>query len=204
MCSSFSFARLCVCVCVSLFFFHSITPCFLLILYILSTLFHFYAYLSIPACYYLPPSTHIDPFIYPCSVINDERVKIRVIDELDPAPVSDPNHEAYKTICVAVHQTFQDSCSIVPGVFVANSDSRHYWNISPQIYRFNPITLHASEVNMFHGFNERIRILDYAKLIVFWRNLVILNDARLVSKDQRVKTLQTKHTHTDPKDIKKD
>jgi acetylornithine deacetylase/succinyl-diaminopimelate desuccinylase-like protein len=48
--------------------------------------------------------------------------------------------------------------AVAPALFVANSDTRWYWDIVPQIYRFSPTELHASQLNMFHGLNERVAI----------------------------------------------
>ena len=110
------------------------------------------------------------------ALIKDERIKIRAIEPLEPAPVSSSTHAAFKHITHAIYQTFDDICSVVPGVFVANSDSKHYWNLTQQIYRFNPILLRKDEVNMFHGFNEKIGIEAYAQLIFFWRNIIMLNN----------------------------
>jgi carboxypeptidase PM20D1 len=114
------------------------------------------------------------------SVINDSRVQVESVDDIEPAPVSDANHPAFKDITTSIHRTYKGSCSVAPSLFVANSDSKHYWNVSPQIFRFNPITLHESELNMFHGVNERIRVDDYAQLVYFYRNLIELTDKRFV------------------------
>ena len=35
--------------------------------------------------------------------------------------------------------------AVAPGLFIAASDSKHFWNLAPQIYRFNPIQLTAEE-----------------------------------------------------------
>ena len=114
------------------------------------------------------------------ALIADDRVKVEVLDSLDPAPVSDKNHPAFGDIATALHRTFKGSCNVAPGLFVANSDSKHYWTVTPQIFRFSPILLHQSEIGMFHGVNERIRVSDYAKLVYFYRNLIELCDKRVV------------------------
>jgi len=109
-------------------------------------------------------------------IVNDSRVKIRPIEPLEPAPITASTTQAFKHISHAIYQTFDDICSVVPGVFVANSDSKHYWNLTNQIYRFNPILLNKEEVKMFHGFNEKIGIVPYANLIFFWRNIIYINN----------------------------
>ena len=65
-------------------------------------------------------------------------------------------------------------------MMVGATDTRHYWNFSPQIYRFNPILLHSDDVKMFHGFNERIAVDNYAEVVLVFRELILAADARNV------------------------
>ena len=54
------------------------------------------------------------------------------------------NHQifgVFKRVCAAV---YPDAC-VAPGLFVAGSDSKWFWKLAPQIYRFNPIRIHASQ-----------------------------------------------------------
>ena len=37
---------------------------------------------------------------------------------------------------------------VAPGLFIAASDSKHFWGVADQIFRFNPVTLHVSETSM--------------------------------------------------------
>lgn len=55
------------------------------------------------------------------------------------------------------------------------------WEMTDQIYRYNPIDLSAADIQMFHGFDERIAVDTYAKLALFWRNF-ILNSEKLGMK----------------------
>lgn len=68
--------------------------------------------------------------------------------------------------------------SVAPGLFVAASDSKHFWGLAKQIYRFNPITLHASETGMFHGDDERIGVDNYAQCVAFFRTFHVRSQAR--------------------------
>jgi len=116
------------------------------------------------------------------SVVNDPRVQFEVLGHsIAPAPVSAPTHPAFGVIRDSIHRVFKGNCAVAPGLFVAASDSKHYWNLTPQIFRFNPICLRADEVGMFHGFNEKISIDNYAELVSFCTNVITGNDARYVS-----------------------
>ncbi len=59
--------------------------------------------------------------------------------------------------------------AVAPSLFVAASDSKHFWGLAKQIYRFSPATLHVSETQMFHGNDERISLLNYAQSVAFFR-----------------------------------
>ena len=55
-----------------------------------------------------------------------------------------------------------------PFLFVAQSDSRHFLPLSPNIYRFSPFTDPAG----FHGVDERISVESYAACIGFYSGLL--------------------------------
>lgn len=61
-------------------------------------------------------------------VINDPRVRIRLVDGFEPAPVSsdDPEHGPYRAMQRTIRQVFPDAL-VSPALFIANSDTRHYW-----------------------------------------------------------------------------
>lgn len=61
-------------------------------------------------------------------MINDPRVQIRLVDGFEPAPVSsdDPEHGPYRAIQRTIRQVFPDAL-VSPALFIANSDTRHYW-----------------------------------------------------------------------------
>jgi carboxypeptidase PM20D1 len=104
-------------------------------------------------------------------IINDERVVAKIVDSTEPSPVSDENHQTFgifKKVCAAV---YPDAC-VAPGLFVAASDSKWFWKLAPQIYRFNPIRIHASQTAMFHGIDERISVKNYAEMVCFMREFV--------------------------------
>jgi len=117
-------------------------------------------------------------------VVNDPRVRIRAIGQpVPPAPVSASDHPTYLGLAKSIHAVYGDTVATAPSLFVAASDSRHYWDHTDQILRFNPIALHNSEVGMFHGLNERIKIDNYCQLILVFRNVILNADQRRVPKE---------------------
>ena len=60
---------------------------------------------------------------------------------------------------------------MAPSLFVAASDSKHFWAFCDHIYRFSPIGLHVTETAMFHGNDERLSVEGHAKSVAFYRAL---------------------------------
>lgn len=53
-----------------------------------------------------------------------------------------------------------------------------YWDLAPQIYRFNPISLDVEDTKRFHGIDERIGVTNYAEGVLFMRTFVKATDSR--------------------------
>ncbi|ROL53251.1 N-fatty-acyl-amino acid synthase/hydrolase PM20D1.2 [Anabarilius grahami] len=74
------------------------------------------------------------------STISDERVKVEMVNGFDPLPISSYDEQAFgfqvikKTVQVMFPQL-----TVAPGVCVGNTDSRHYKDITRDIYRFAPM-----------------------------------------------------------------
>ena len=109
--------------------------------------------------------------------IGDCRVKIDPVWWTEPSPVSSAVHPAYNAICACVHEIFPEA-AIAPGLFVAASDSKHFWSLADQIYRFSPVTLREKELDMFHGIDERISVDNYARLVAFFRAFHVRQGSR--------------------------
>jgi carboxypeptidase PM20D1 len=102
------------------------------------------------------------------AVVNDARVRIEPTSWTEPSPVSSVGHAAYTHLAACVREIFPGA-AVAPGLFVAASDSKHFWGLTDQIFRFSPVTLRNDELDMFHGTNERIGVRNYAKLVAFFR-----------------------------------
>jgi carboxypeptidase PM20D1 len=60
----------------------------------------------------------------------------------------------------------------MPNLMIATSDSRHYAEVCPYIYKFAPYNLTSNDLEGIHGTNERIKISDYANMISFYAGLI--------------------------------
>lgn len=74
--------------------------------------------------------------------------------------VSSDQHPAFQDIRASVLQLFSP-VKVVPALFVAASDSRHFWGCTDQIFRFSPVTMHASETAMVYHMAEYTSIASY-------------------------------------------
>ncbi|XP_067227366.1 N-fatty-acyl-amino acid synthase/hydrolase PM20D1.2-like [Chanodichthys erythropterus] len=113
------------------------------------------------------------------SIISDERVKVEMVNGFDPLPISSYDEQAFgfqvikKTVQVMFPQL-----TVAPGVCVGNTDSRHYKDITRDIYRFAPTWFKPGDPQRFHGVNERISIKNYEEIVLFYFQLIQNNDIR--------------------------
>ena len=123
------------------------------------------------------PSDTIENVVeYDRKIIDDPRVKIEISRSLRPSPVSSSQANAFQTLKRCVHAQYPDA-SVGPGLFIANSDSRHFWDVADNIYRFNPIRITNEETKLFHGIDERISIDNLVRVCIFMRNFIEQTDA---------------------------
>ena len=57
---------------------------------------------------------------------------------------------------------------VSPNLVVGATDSRHFRDISDDIYRFSPIHLNNDTKKSFHGLNERLAVEDFYDSIRFY------------------------------------
>ncbi|XP_077970689.1 N-fatty-acyl-amino acid synthase/hydrolase PM20D1-like isoform X2 [Styela clava] len=111
-------------------------------------------------------------------IINDDRVRITVLHESEPHPISPFSRSSsitYQLLTDTIEQIF-DNVIIGPAALVANTDTRHYLTFSENIYRFNPMVLTKDEIASIHAKNERISRDNFEKMINFYFHLMINSD----------------------------
>ena len=118
-----------------------------------------------------PEDTVDDVLAYLKETIDDEQVKIEMIDGWNPSPVSRTDCEGYDRIARAVADTWTD-CIVSPYVMVQYSDSRHYCDLSDRVYRFSAYDATSEELGTIHGNNERIRLDALRRTIEFYTRLM--------------------------------
>lgn len=104
--------------------------------------------------------------------IRNQNIEVRVMDRArNPSPVSSTRAEPYRVLKQTIESTFE-SVRVAPSLFVAASDSRHFFNLTENIYRFRPIRASHDDRSRVHGIDERIRAYNYVEMVQFQIRLI--------------------------------
>ena len=104
-------------------------------------------------------------------VINDDSIELILGSHLDPSPVSELYCESYNKVARAVKDTWKDAI-VAPYLMVQCSDSRHYKDISKNVYKFSAMALTKEERASIHGNNEKIRLESITTAVEFYIRLL--------------------------------
>lgn len=106
------------------------------------------------------------------NIIADDRIKTEVGEFSSEAPESSSTSSfGYQTINTTIKQIFPQAIT-TPNLVLGATDSRHYYALSSDVYRFIPFYLHEDNVNTFHGINERIPVEDFNNTVWFYIQLI--------------------------------
>ena len=93
-------------------------------------------------------------------VVNDDAVRIGILDDheaIEPSPVADFHSESFAVIAQSVrnvHPTFP----VAPGMSLAGTDSKHFYDVAENCYRFQPMVFTSKELDTIHGTDESCSI----------------------------------------------
>lgn len=102
-------------------------------------------------------------------IVVDDRVQFHVLSASEPQPISPFDDQAlgYQLIRQTIQSVFPEINIVVPGTCIAQTDSRHYTNLTTGIYRFNPLYVQPRDFSSIHGINERISVQAYETQVKF-------------------------------------
>lgn len=117
--------------------------------------------------------------------INDDRINITVLDSAEPSPMSRYDKDAFgfQVISQSVRQVFPD-IGVSPGLMIANTDTMHYLELTDAVYRFMPSILTPEDAKRIHGFNERLGVKNFERMINYFYHLMRNADAASVNTRQ--------------------
>lgn len=119
------------------------------------------------------PETKIDDVIaHVKSTINDDRIMItKGAFSSEASKLSSTDSASFKLLNSTILQIFPDVL-VSPNLVAGATDSRHFNDISDNIYRFSPIHLNKFSIKSFHGLNERVAVSDFYDSIEFYVQLI--------------------------------
>ena len=123
-------------------------------------------------CRIIPTETVDGTIEYMNRVIKNPEVKItKGYMCIDPTPISPKDSDAFKSLSDTIKQVFPNLIP-APFLFVAGSDSRYYYSICENVFRFAPFELCEEDRNRIHSKNERCKIDDLVKAAKFFNVLI--------------------------------
>jgi len=107
--------------------------------------------------------------------IDDKRIKVTPFLEQasEPSMVASTKENIYLEMKRSIGKVFPKAI-IAPSLMVARTDSYHYQNLTPNIYRFLPMRLDKNDLPRVHGLNERISIKNLNNMFNFYDDFIFL------------------------------
>lgn len=104
-------------------------------------------------------------------VIKDDDIELSVISGTNPSVISSVTSPSYRTMEETIRETWNGTV-VSPYLMTACSDSRHWGELSDNVYRFSAIAITNEENSRVHGNNERIPVGALAKTVEFYIRLI--------------------------------
>jgi carboxypeptidase PM20D1 len=89
----------------------------------------------------------------------------------EPTPVASTRSAGYRLISGLAVELFD--APVVPFLMIGVTDSRHMSPLTGDIYRFSPVQLQSKDVAGVHGFDERISIENFGRMLDFYSQLIV-------------------------------
>lgn len=99
------------------------------------------------------------------------QVSARQATATEPSFESDVNAPSYRLIQTTVGQVFPGTL-VSPNLLGGGTDTKHYKDLTRNIYRFLPVHIQKGDLARIHGTNERVSLESYAGAIRFFVQLL--------------------------------
>jgi carboxypeptidase PM20D1 len=106
-------------------------------------------------------------------VVDDPRVVVKEARETrEPSPIASTDAEGFRLVERTIRQLFPDVI-VAPYLLPGGTDSRHYADLTPDIYRFAAIRLSREDLPRAHGTDERLAVDALAQMVAFYVQLLL-------------------------------
>jgi carboxypeptidase PM20D1 len=89
----------------------------------------------------------------------------------EASPISPSSGEFYDKLIENVKGFFPGAI-LAPYLVMGGTDSRHFYGVSQNVYRFTPLSVGNDEKNTMHNINESISVDGYLKMIDFFKSFI--------------------------------
>jgi carboxypeptidase PM20D1 len=106
-------------------------------------------------------------------VINDERVTFAPMYQKawEASPLSPVDCKAYQHIAAVVGELFPGA-AVAPYIVLGGTDSRNFYAVSDNVYRFSPYVVTDQDLHRVHGVNERLSVDALHKMVDYFYRLI--------------------------------
>ncbi|KAJ3478805.1 hypothetical protein NLG97_g8479 [Lecanicillium saksenae] len=108
------------------------------------------------------------------------KISLSTVEALEPAPVSPVASEAFEILSGTIRHTLKpliegQELIVTPYLMPANTDTKFFWALTKNIYRFTPINL-VHNLNRAHTTNEFIKASEFVREPYFFATLILNAD----------------------------
>ena len=106
-------------------------------------------------------------------IIADKRVDVAPLGGMarEASEVSPTNSEGYSVIARTIREVYPGT-HVAPYLLMGGTDSRNFYVVTPNVYRFAPIVVQGETLRLPHGTNERIGVENYLGAVRLYRRLI--------------------------------
>lgn len=106
------------------------------------------------------------------NTINDQRVKIHTLGQgWEPSAVSDILSPRFSALQKSIREIFPGTV-VAPYLVSGATDSRHYAQLTRNVYKFVPLVARSEDLKRVHGVNERISLKNFQQCVTFYMQLI--------------------------------